>query len=80
MGRRVYKEFKAPEVLALIEADRDGHALDCPYCSKASIVRTPPRSKSEESVGRVVLRCTGCNRRVSFVEKAIAEVREHSWI
>jgi DNA-directed RNA polymerase subunit RPC12/RpoP len=80
VGRRVYKEFKAPEVLALIEADREGQPTVCPYCEKSSVVRTPARAPGEVSVGRVVLRCTSCSRRVSFIEKAVAEASEHSWI
>src|SRR2546428_8741953 len=43
VGRRGIKEYRAPEALALIAADREHVPLVCPSCSTRSIVRAPRR-------------------------------------
>ena len=43
MGRRGIKEYRAPEALALIAADREHTPLVCPSCGTRSIVRSPRR-------------------------------------
>jgi len=43
VGRRGIKEYRAPEALALIAADREHVPLICPSCSTRSIVRAPRR-------------------------------------
>src|SRR2546425_9068150 len=50
VGRRGIKEYRAPEALALIAADREHVPLVCPSCSTRSIVRAPRRRG-----GRVVV-------------------------
>lgn len=71
MGRRQVKEFRAPETLALIDADRDRQPLVCPYCSDITINRTPAHGP-EPTVGRVMLECRKCHRSVSYLERATA--------
>lgn len=71
MGRRQVKEFRAPETLALIDADRERQPLVCPYCHDATIVRTPAHGE-EPTVGRVSLTCRTCRRSVSYLERAPA--------
>ena len=46
MGRRGIKEYRAPEALALIAADREHVPLVCPSCGTRSIVRAPRRRGS----------------------------------
>jgi len=41
VGRRGIKEFRAPEALALIAADRDHLPLVCPSCGTRTIHRCP---------------------------------------
>src|SRR3979490_2364716 len=43
VGRRGIKEYRAPEALALIAADREHVPLVCPSCATRSIVRAPRR-------------------------------------
>src|SRR5256712_8755835 len=43
VGRRGIKEYRAPEALALIAADREHVPLVCPSCGTRSIVRSPRR-------------------------------------
>lgn len=76
MGRRVVKEFRAPEALALIEADRERQPLLCPYCEKPSVKRDPVRKGAEPTPGRVTLECGGCGRHVSFLERITADQAE----
>ncbi len=70
MGRRQIKEFRAPETLALIEADREQQPLVCPYCNDTTIERTPRRPSSGDAPsGRVSLTCTKCRRNASYLER-----------
>jgi transposase-like protein len=71
VGRRQVKEFRAPETLALIDADRERQPLVCPYCNDTTITREPPHS-AEPAAGRVTLTCTKCRRSVSYLERAPA--------
>ncbi len=43
MGRRGIKEYRAPEALALIAADRAHEPLVCPSCGTRTIQRSPRR-------------------------------------
>lgn len=71
MGRRQVKEFRAPETLALIDADRERQPLACPYCIGASVQRSPAHG-AEPAAGRVTLTCDKCRRSVSYLERAPA--------
>src|ERR1700694_3218666 len=43
VGRRGIKEYRAPEALALIAADREHAHLVCPSCGTRTIQRSPRR-------------------------------------
>lgn len=71
MGRRGIKEFRAPEALALVAADRDRKPLVCPSCSAPTITRTPkrPPAGALPEVGRVVLHCPRCGRTAAYLPR-----------
>ncbi|HXL52501.1 MAG TPA: hypothetical protein VN945_05145, partial [Gemmatimonadales bacterium] len=72
MGRRGIKEYRAPEALALIAADREHVPLVCPSCSTRSIVRAPRRRGGRAAPlapERVTLTCQGCGRHASYIER-----------
>lgn len=71
MGRRGIKEYRAPEALLLISADRDAQPLTCPTCSTPSIERTPRRGADDGPAGRVTLQCTGCGRTAVYIDRAL---------
>ncbi len=73
MGRRGIKEYRAPEALLLISADREQKALVCPTCSTPSVERSPRRSSKDEGpVGRVTLHCTGCGRTAVYIDRNLS--------
>src|SRR5689334_9997845 len=76
VGRRGIKEYRAPEALALIAADREHTVLVCPSCGTRSIHRVPRR----RGVGRgavvlplrserITLTCQSCGRHASYIER-----------
>jgi len=67
VGRRGIKEYRAPEALALITADRDQGTLVCPSCGAATIERTPKRTSRRERGGRITLHCTSCDRSAKYI-------------
>ena len=74
MGRRGIKEYRAPEALALIAADREHAPLVCPSCSTRSIQRVPRRRTSRPGVAqasaeRISLTCQNCGRHASYIER-----------
>jgi predicted RNA-binding Zn-ribbon protein involved in translation (DUF1610 family) len=75
VGRRGIKEYRAPEALALIAADRQHVPLVCPSCATRSIVRVPRRrgvaaGKDTLLVAeRVTLTCQTCGRHASYIER-----------
>lgn len=72
MGRRGIKEYRAPEALALIAADRQHVPLFCPSCGTRSIVRSPRRRGGKAAPlarERVTLTCHNCNRHASYIER-----------
>ena len=73
MGRRGIKEYRAPEALILIAADRDRKVLVCPSCGSPDIQRTPTRASLES--GRVTLVCAACNRSAVYIERGSGPVR-----
>jgi hypothetical protein len=72
MGRRGIKEFRAPEALALVAADRDRKPLVCPSCGTASISRTPKRPPADAPIelGRIALLCSKCGRSAAYLPRA----------
>lgn len=66
MGRRGVKEYRPPEVLTLIAADRDRSPLVCPSCGARAIVRVPKRGRP--SGERISLTCRECGRHAAYVE------------
>lgn len=74
MGRRGIKEYRAPEALILIAADRDGKPLVCPSCGAVDIQRVPPRD-ADEPVNRVILTCGACARTAGYIDRASGSLR-----
>jgi RNase P subunit RPR2 len=74
MGRRGIKEYRAPEALILIAADRDRRPLVCPSCNSTDIHRVPDRC-SDEPVARVTLTCAGCGRSAVYIDRAAGILR-----
>ena len=83
MGRRGIKEYRAPEALILIAADRDHKALVCPSCGSADVDRSPPRTAKADQhpTGRITLHCTACGRNAAYIDRgAIAPpISEAPW-
>ena len=73
MGRRGIKEYRAPEALILIAADRDQKPLVCPSCNSPTVERTPERSSSEDAQGgRVTLHCPACGRTAAYIPRTLS--------
>ena len=82
MGRRGIKEYRAPEALALIAADREHVPLVCPSCGTRSIV-CAPRRRGGNKLGalapeRVTLTCQGCGRHASYIERGREPPRDET--
>ncbi len=72
MGRRGVKEYRAPEALVLIAADRDQKPLVCPSCGSATVERVPERSSAEDAQGgRVTLHCCACSRSAAYIPRTL---------
>lgn len=70
MGRRGIKEYRAPEALILIAADRDRKPLVCPSCGSDAVERNPARSDDEPHAGgRVTLHCAACGRSAVYIDR-----------
>src|SRR5439155_11341375 len=81
VGRRGIKEYRAPEALALIAADREHVPLVCPSCGTRSIVRAPRRRGSRGGAAplapeRVTLTCQSCGRHASYIERGPTAPRD----
>ena len=73
MGRRGIKEYRAPEALILIAADRDHKPLVCPSCGAAEVQRTPIRALGEDPQGgRVTLHCNACSRSAVYIARTVS--------
>ena len=73
MGRRGIKEYRAPEALILIAADRDQKPLVCPSCGAADVQRTPERASGEDlQGGRVTLHCNACSRTAAYIPRTVS--------
>ena len=84
MGRRGTKEYRPPEALALISADRDHEPLFCPSCRTRTIERVPrrrnggrvtPRSSVELNAERISLTCRTCGRHAYYVWAQIEQIQ-----
>jgi len=72
VGRRGIKEYRAPEALILIAADREQRSLVCPSCS-GEVERIPGRSSAEDAPGgRVSLHCTACGRSAVYIPRTLS--------
>ena len=75
VGRRGIKEYRAPEALALIAADREHASLACPSCGTRSIHRVPRRRGARGGVvivpksERITLTCHSCGRHASYIAR-----------
>ena len=80
MGRRGIKEYRAPEALALIAADREHVPLVCPSCSTRSIVRMPRRRGGRVVLAaeRVTLTCQSCGRHASYIQRGPEPPRDET--
>jgi len=80
VGRRGIKEFRAPEALALIAADRDHLPLVCPSCGTRTIHRVPrrrPLPPAEElRAERISLICATCGRSASYIARGLENPRD----
>ena len=73
MGRRGVKEYRAPEALVLIAADRDQKPLVCPSCGSADVERVPERSTADAAPGgRITLHCTACSRTAAYIARTLS--------
>jgi hypothetical protein len=73
VGRRGIKEYRAPEALILIAADRDQKPLVCPSCGAAEVQRIPERALGEEGQGgRVTLHCNACGRTAAYIPRTVS--------
>lgn len=72
MGRRGIKEYRAPEALILIAADRDQKPVACPSCGSPTVERTPARASAEDAPGgRVTLHCLSCGRTATYIPRVL---------
>lgn len=73
MGRRGIKEYRAPEALLLISADRELQPLVCPTCQTTSVQRTP-RRPGDPAIpsGRVTLMCGECGRSAVYIDRVLS--------
>jgi predicted RNA-binding Zn-ribbon protein involved in translation (DUF1610 family) len=80
VGRRGVKEYRAPEALALIAADREHVPLVCPSCGTRSIVRIPRRRTGRIALApeRVTLTCQNCGRHASYIERGQEPPRDET--
>ena len=79
MGRRGIKEYRAPEALALIAADRAHEPLVCPSCGTRSIQRSPRRralQPGELLAERISLTCAGCSRHAFYITRGMDAPRD----
>ena len=80
MGRRGIKEYRAPEALALIAADREHVPLVCPSCGTRSIARVPRRRGGRAMLApeRITLTCHACGRHASYIERGHEAPRDET--
>jgi len=80
VGRRGIKEYRAPEALALVAADREHQPLVCPSCGARKIVRVPRRRPSRPGVPsraeKITLTCQSCGRHAEYIERGQEPLRD----
>jgi ribosomal protein L33 len=80
VGRRGIKEYRAPEALALIAADRAHEPLVCPSCGTRTIHRSPRRRpfRAGEFIvpERISLTCAACSRHAFYISRALEPPRD----
>ena len=80
MGRRGIKEFRAPEALALISADRAHEPLVCPSCGTRTIHRSPRRRPLRPgelfTAEKISLTCAACSRHASYIARGLEAPRD----
>jgi len=81
VGRRGIKEFRAPEALALIAADRAHEPLVCPSCGTRTIHRVPRRRPARPGdplagAERISLTCAACSRHASYIVRGLETPRD----
>ena len=90
MGRRGIKEYRAPEALALIAADRAHEPLVCPSCGTRTIQRSPRRRVLRAAGGagaagaagelftaeRISLTCAACSRHAFYITRGMEPPRD----
>src|SRR2546422_49420 len=81
VGRRGIKEYRAPEALALIAADREHLPLVCPSCGTRSIQRVPRRRGTRAGIvltqsERITLTCQTCARHASYIQRGSEPPRD----
>ncbi|HTR20804.1 MAG TPA: hypothetical protein VMH88_08115 [Gemmatimonadales bacterium] len=79
MGRRGIKEYRPPEALALIAADREHEPLFCPSCRTRTIERVPRRRTRklvlDLSAERISLTCRSCGRHAFYVWMQVQQIQ-----
>jgi hypothetical protein len=80
VGRRGIKEYRAPEALALIAADREHAPLVCPSCGTRSIQRVPRRRSALPwtAGGRISLTCQACGRHATYIPSVAEPPRDYT--
>jgi len=80
VGRRGIKEYRAPEALALIAADRAHQPLVCPSCGTRTIQRSPRRRAFKPGElyipERISLTCAACSRHASYITRGMESPRD----
>jgi len=80
MGRRGIKEYRAPEALALIAADRAHQPLVCPSCGTRTIQRSPRRRGFRPgdlfTPERISLKCADCSRHAFYITRGMEPPRD----
>ena len=80
MARRGIKEYRAPEALALIAADRAHQPLVCPSCGTRTIQRSPRRRSTRLGEillpERISLTCAACSRHASYITRGMELPRD----
>src|SRR5262245_40320243 len=80
VGRRGTKEYRAPEALALIAADRAHEPLVCPSCGTRTIQRLPRRRPFRPgelaTPERISLTCAACSRHAVYITRELEPPRD----
>jgi hypothetical protein len=80
VGRRGIKEYRAPEALALIAADRAHEPLVCPSCGTRTIQRSPRRRMLRAAElfipERISLTCGACSRHAFYITRGMEPPRD----